>query len=149
LRHQLVDDEAKVSDERIREVLRSVKFEPALERVGGLDVERDWRNSLSLGEQQLLAVARLLLRAPHFAFLDNPFTALDGETKAQLCRVLDESGITFLVIADEPVVREYFDVLLELRGEGDWESRACRGSECYSTRPAQPVSAGGPDPGRQ
>src|SRR5205823_10214182 len=118
------------------------------DRVGGLDAERDWRHSLSLGEQQLLAVARLLLRAPPFAFLDNPFTALDAETKAQLCRVLDTSGISLLVIADEPMMREYFDVLLELRGDGDWVSRACRGTECYSTRAGQPVGVSGPGPGQ-
>jgi len=39
-------------------------------RAGGLDVEKDWDNILSLGEQQFLAFARLLLAAPRFVLLD-------------------------------------------------------------------------------
>ena len=34
---------------------------------------------MSLGEQQMLGVARLLLAAPRFAFLDRPHTALSPE----------------------------------------------------------------------
>ena len=83
-----------------------------------------------------------------YTFLDNPFTALDAGTKTQLCKVLDATGTTFLVIADEPTLREYFDVLLELRGDGDWQARACRGTECYSTRPDQPAAVGIPGLGR-
>ena len=58
------------SDEQLLAALRAVNFEPILERVGGLDVEQDWAKTLSTGEQQLLAFARLILANPPFALLD-------------------------------------------------------------------------------
>jgi ABC-type uncharacterized transport system fused permease/ATPase subunit len=49
-------------DERLQEVLREVQLGPLLERVGGdLDSVADWASTLSLGEQQRLAFARVLL----------------------------------------------------------------------------------------
>jgi hypothetical protein len=59
-----------LSDDRILAALRAIGGESVLQREGGLDAERDWANTLSLGEQQLVAFARLLLAAPPFAFLD-------------------------------------------------------------------------------
>jgi ABC-type uncharacterized transport system fused permease/ATPase subunit len=45
------------TDDRIRAVLREVKFEHVLGRVGGLDAERNWSKVLSTSEQ-LVAFAR-------------------------------------------------------------------------------------------
>ena len=51
---------------------------PALSfRVGGLDNTRNWSTELSPGEQQRLAMARLLTRQPRLAFLDEATSALD------------------------------------------------------------------------
>jgi putative ATP-binding cassette transporter len=47
------------------------------ERVGGFEVELDWANVLSLGEQQRLAFARLLLSMPNYVILDEATSALD------------------------------------------------------------------------
>eukprot|EP01052_Picozoa_sp_SAG31_P001205 SAG31_NODE_40_length_31360_cov_6.751575_13_plen_122_part_00 len=46
-------------------------------RVGGLDSHHDdWAATLSLGEQQRLALARLLLHNPDIAFLDEATSGL-------------------------------------------------------------------------
>ncbi len=63
-------------DERLIAILCQVTFGPILERVGGLDVERDWANTLTVGEQQLLGIARLLIAEPKFAFIDRATSAL-------------------------------------------------------------------------
>src|SRR5262249_4014072 len=81
LREQLLDGtgRAGLPDEDLLAALSAVGFEGVLERVGGLDAERDWPSTLSLGEQQQLAFARLLLAAPRFAFLDEATSALGAE----------------------------------------------------------------------
>jgi putative ATP-binding cassette transporter len=42
-------------------------------------VELDWADVLSLGEQQRLAFARLLINQPRFAVMDEATSALDIE----------------------------------------------------------------------
>lgn len=49
-----------------------------------LDAVADWAGTLSLGEQQRLAWARLLLARPQLALLDEATSALDQETEAAL-----------------------------------------------------------------
>ncbi|MEN8133360.1 MAG: ABC transporter transmembrane domain-containing protein, partial [Pseudomonadota bacterium] len=65
-----------ISDEQILKVFHRLDLRRVLERAGGLDIEKDWKDLLSLDEQQLLAFARLLLAAPQFTFLERPHTAL-------------------------------------------------------------------------
>lgn len=54
-----------------------------------LDTSADWASSLSLGEQQRLGWARLLLARPQpaLALLDEATSALDQDTEARLYKV--------------------------------------------------------------
>jgi ABC-type uncharacterized transport system fused permease/ATPase subunit len=52
-----------------------------------LDCVADWSQLLSLGEQQRLAFARLLLTAPRLALLDEATSALDTANEALLYQV--------------------------------------------------------------
>jgi putative ATP-binding cassette transporter len=49
-----------------------------------LDTVLDWASSLSVGEQQRMAWARLLLAKPKLALLDEATSALDTETEEAL-----------------------------------------------------------------
>lgn len=109
-----------ITDERILAVLRKVKFEPILDRMGGLDSERDWPAVLSLGEQQVLAFARLLLAHPRFAFLDEAVSAIDTHRGQFLYDLLSRTPITYISVANDPDLMDYHDVQLELRGQGAW-----------------------------
>ena len=57
-------------DDRITTVLHDAGLDCRPGAGGGLDREHDWPAILSLGEQQLLAVTRLILARPAFAMLD-------------------------------------------------------------------------------
>ena len=54
-----------------------------------LDEEAHWNRMLSLGEQQRLGLARALLHAPDYLFLDEATASLDEPSEAALYRLLD------------------------------------------------------------
>ncbi len=56
---------------------------PLLDGGPGLDSVRDWTSMLSLGEQQRLGFARVVVSAPRLAILEEASSALDLETGAR------------------------------------------------------------------
>ncbi len=87
LKHALLypNDGAAVPRERLEAVLREV----GLGRfAGALDAVDNWAQRLSLGEQQRLAFARILLSEPAIVFLDEATSALDEEGEAALYALL-------------------------------------------------------------
>jgi vitamin B12/bleomycin/antimicrobial peptide transport system ATP-binding/permease protein len=114
--------EHSISDEQILEVLRALKFDSIVQRVGGLDSERDWLATLSIGEQQQLAFVRLLLANPRFAFLDQAISSLDPQRGKQLYQLLAATSITYLSVGDHVHIQEYHDLVLELTEVGSWKT---------------------------
>ncbi|RYZ01712.1 MAG: ABC transporter ATP-binding protein/permease [Myxococcales bacterium] len=111
------------TDERVLDVLRSLGLEPAVKRLGGLDVEGDWGHVLSLGEQQLLAVARVLLAAPAFVVLQNPGTSLAPEQLARALAQLSEASISYLAFGGSSAPTTAYDAVLEIHADGTWSFR--------------------------
>jgi len=106
--------------ERILEVIRMIGLEEVLNRIGGLDGGCDWSNSISQGEEQLFAIARLLLANPAFAFLDRSVSALTAERAVRVYQVLAATEITYLSVGDRPFLEEFHETLLELNEGGGW-----------------------------
>jgi putative ATP-binding cassette transporter len=103
----------EVSDDDILRALRTFDLEKVLARAGGLDVERDWDDILSLDEQQLLSCARLLLAAPQFVFLDRLGSALGPRQVERTLQVLADRGITYLALSNtEGRMDHYYDAVL-------------------------------------
>ena len=73
--------------ERIADAVRAVGL-PAL--ASRIDEEGHWNRTLSLGEQQRLGIARAILQAPDFLFLDEATASLDEQSEAALYRLLQE-----------------------------------------------------------
>jgi putative ATP-binding cassette transporter len=126
LREQLLygTRRAGVPDEEVRAVLSQVGFGKVLERVGGLDAERDWAGALSLGEQQQVAFSRLLLARPRFAFLDEATSALGPEAARRLYEALAATPISYVSVATDAGLADYHDRVLELGANGAWAVEA-------------------------
>jgi putative ATP-binding cassette transporter len=75
------------SPDRVRNVLNLVGL-PQL--TSQLEEEGHWNRMLSLGEQQRLALARALLQAPTYLFLDEATASLDEPSEAALYKLLAE-----------------------------------------------------------
>jgi putative ATP-binding cassette transporter len=108
------------ADERIFEVLESLGLEALVERVGGLEVERDWDDLLALGEQQCVVIARLVLARPLFGVLHRIDTTLSPEQVARTLRLLDAAKITSIVFGDGAGLAGLYDAVLELHADGSW-----------------------------
>lgn len=111
-------------DDEMRAVLRTVQLGPLLDRVhGDLDAVADWASVLSLGEQQRLAFARVLLAKPKLVLMDESTSALDTRNERLLYAALRDAGITYVSVGHRPTLLAFHERVLLLHGnqEGGWE----------------------------
>jgi vitamin B12/bleomycin/antimicrobial peptide transport system ATP-binding/permease protein len=90
--------------------------------VARLDHEEDWTRILSLGEQQRLAIGRVLLNRPVAVFLDEASSALDEGLEHAMYRLLRESlpDTTLISVGHRSSLSGLHSRMLELLGEGQW-----------------------------
>jgi putative ATP-binding cassette transporter len=101
--------------------MRRVSLPGLASMAGGLDAELDWSHVLSLGEQQRLAFARLLLHAPSLAFLDEATSALDAGSETQLYHELrGSSARSFVSVGHRLALVRFHTHVLECVGGGVW-----------------------------
>jgi putative ATP-binding cassette transporter len=122
LRQALLESarEHEVPDADLLAALRALGVQNLVARAGGLDVERDWDDLLSIDEQQLLLLARVLLAGPRFAVLDRPALALGPEQAAHALALLATASITTVTFASDPALADQQDARLELFDDGRW-----------------------------
>jgi vitamin B12/bleomycin/antimicrobial peptide transport system ATP-binding/permease protein len=122
LRDQLIYPrfENKIAEAELRKVLDTVHLEDLPERAGGFDVELDWADVLSLGEQQRLAFARLLINRPAYAVLDEATSALDIANEANLYMCLQKLGINYISVGHRNSIMDFHERVLELQSGSHW-----------------------------
>ncbi|TXL64629.1 ABC transporter ATP-binding protein/permease [Zeimonas arvi] len=123
LRAQLLypEDGRRVDDDTLRRLLQRVNLAELAGRAGGLDAELDWAKVLSVGEQQRLAFARVLLREPDFVMLDEATSALDADNEENLYRQLQATHTTPVSVSHRPTLLKFHSQVLELSGVGGWQ----------------------------
>jgi putative ATP-binding cassette transporter len=112
--------EKVIADDQITNTLRDAGLGSIQLRAGGLDKEQDWSATLSLGEQQLLALTRLIFARPAFAMLDRVTASLKPAQVREALRRLDENSVTYVVFAEDVESVELYDAMLEIDGDGRW-----------------------------
>jgi putative ATP-binding cassette transporter len=123
LRDQLLypNTDVQVEDQRLQQVLEQVNLADLAERFGGFEAQQDWADVLSLGEQQRLTFARLLLNQPSYAILDEATSALDTQNEEQLYQQLQASAITFLSVGHRSTLANHHQAVLELSQDKTWQ----------------------------
>ncbi len=121
LRSQLLYPNNKpVSDAELHQVLEKVNLGNLPTAFGGLDAEMDWSTVLSLGEQQRLVFARLLLHKPRYAILDEATSALDERNEERLYSLLSKTNTTFVSVGHRRSLVGYHESVLALNGDSTW-----------------------------
>jgi putative ATP-binding cassette transporter len=104
----------------LQTALDQVNLADLAERVGGFDVELDWGTVLSLGEQQRLAFARLLLSQSRYAVLDEATSALDLDNERYLYDQLKQKETTFISVGHRPSLLAYHTYVLQINTDQTW-----------------------------
>ncbi len=82
------------------------QVDQALDRVGLAAAANQRASSLSGGEQQRIALARSLVRNKPVLLLDEPFSALDADTRAEMLQlvreIVDEKQLATLMVTHDP-----------------------------------------------
>lgn len=109
-------------DDKLKRTLQLVDL-PAL--TDKLDAAEDWSRILSLGEQQRLAFARVLLSAPDYIFLDEATSALDEPREIEMYELLREQlpKVTVVSVGHRSTLFKLHDVELNLDGAGNYVIR--------------------------
>ena len=106
--------EGAYDDAAIAEALRGARLPHLAER---LDEERFWTQTLSLGEQQRLAIARALLARPDWLFLDEATAALDEPTEEAIYKMLSEKlpDTTIVSIGHRSTLAAFHERRIDMR----------------------------------
>jgi putative ATP-binding cassette transporter len=108
----------RVDAARVAELIAAVGL-PALS--GRIEEEAHWNRQLSLGEQQRLALARALLHAPDYLFLDEATASLDEPAEAALYHLLAQrlAAATIVSIGHRATLAAFHRRRLAFQREGD------------------------------
>ncbi len=106
------------SAEALAEVITAVGL-PAL--ASRLQEEAHWNRMLSLGEQQRLGIARVILEAPDYLFLDEATASLDEAAESALYRLLEErlAGTAIVSIGHRSTLAAFHHRGLAMVRDGD------------------------------
>ena len=95
------------------DALRAVGLPHLVDR---LDEDGNWAQRLSIGEQQRLAFARVLLARPEIVFLDEATSALDEAAELSLYRLLREASWrpTIVSVGHHGTLRRFHDTIVDM-----------------------------------
>lgn len=123
---QMVVDQQ--TDRDLEEVLRKVKLEYLVDREGGWDTERTWKDVFSGGEKQRVNLARLFYHKSPFAVLDEATSAISSDVEAIIYETLKAEGISMtlfifwnedsflalITISHRPTLLQFHNAVLRL-----------------------------------
>lgn len=112
--------ESVTTDAEITVVLRKFGLEEIVARAGGLGANKDWDEVFSIGEQHLLAIARMSLARPAFVVLDRPGSSMPTAQIAAILDMLTAQNIGVMVLSKNGEARLHYDSHLEIKADGSW-----------------------------
>ena len=108
-----------VSDTDLLSILRTVEIEHIVDRVGGWEAEEEWRDVLSGGLQQRVAMARLFYHAPKYAILDECTSSVTLEIEKTMYDTAKSLGITLMTVSHRRSLWKYHENILQFDGQGN------------------------------
>lgn len=114
---EVPDDEIAIAN--AKEVLQKVKLEYLSEQ---LLQSNDWNRTLSPGEQQRLAIARLILHKPDVIFLDEATSSLDEDLEFEMYQLINQElpTSTIISVGHRSTLITHHNNKLTLNADGSW-----------------------------
>lgn len=109
-----------VTDEDLLRILATLEIDGIVEREGGWDAEKEWRDALSGGLQQRVAMARLFYHAPKYAILDECTSSVTLETERLMYDTAKRLGITLMTVSHRRSLWKYHENVLQFDGQGNY-----------------------------
>ena len=136
-----------ITDDDLLEILAVVQMEHIVEREGGWDAAREWREALSGGDQQKIAWARLFYHKPkvcvspfdlrpsvdllahvcarvgvsaQYAVLDEATSLVPPDMEGMMMEHATRLGITLLTVSHRPSLWKYHSMILQYDGQGGY-----------------------------
>ena len=112
------------NENMLQQVLDEAKLGYLVDREGGWDTRKEWKDVLSGGEKQRMGIARLLYHEPNYAFIDEGTSAVSSDVEGILYETCKDKGITLITISTRASLKKYHthNLTLGLGEEGiDWE----------------------------
>lgn len=116
-------------DERdLQRALDDAKLGYLPAREGGWDTRKEWKDVLSGGEKQRMAIARLLYHEPKYAFVDEGTSAVSSDVEGLLYEICKERGITLITISTRASLKKYHTFNLILGSDADSDTASSEGN---------------------
>ena len=109
-----------VLDADLLRILNTVEIGHIVDRVGGWDAKEEWRDVLSGGLQQRVAMARLFYHAPKYAILDECTSSVTLEMEKAMYDNAKALGITLMTVSHRRSLWKYHGHILQFDGQGDY-----------------------------
>jgi putative ATP-binding cassette transporter len=132
--------ESAFASDKVSDALMAVGLPKLADR---LDDEAHWNRMLSLGEQQRLGLARALLHAPDYLFLDEATASLDEASEAELYRLLEQQlpATTIVSIGHRATLTGLHQRNVALAAEGEAFALADKSDEIVPSAAAKAGAA--------
>ncbi len=111
----------ELNDTQLKTALEQVNLHDLDDRFGGFDAEAEWSDVLSLGEQQRLSFARVLLHQPKYTILDEATSALDRDNEKQLYSHLAATKTAYISVGHRQSLEDYHQSILRLAEDHTWQ----------------------------
>ncbi|WWC68388.1 uncharacterized protein I206_102313 [Kwoniella pini CBS 10737] len=117
---QLEMNEKGTTDDDLLKILDIVEMGHIVDREGGWDTIREWRDALSGGDKQRIAMARLFYHKPKYAILDECTSAVTLEIEKVMYDHATALGITLMTVSHRPSLWKYHSMVLQYDGAGGY-----------------------------
>jgi ATP-binding cassette subfamily D (ALD) long-chain fatty acid import protein len=110
-----------ITDNDLLEVLRILDLDHLVSQFDeGWDAEAEWRDVLSGGLQQRVAMARLFYNKPRYAILDECTSSVTLEMEKTMYEHAKVLGITLMTVSHRRSLWKYHNKILQFDGQGNF-----------------------------